>query len=110
MAAATMTIMKRRAMEAEQREAERERQEAKGVAPKLEAEEEEEEYSEPEEEYRGSLCARCFNGLLDLINGMALQTILYLTFVVIFQALTGTMRSREEFYLCALPHAVSTAT
>ena len=44
---------------------------------------------------------RLFEGIMALINSMAVQTLLYFAFVGIFQFLTSTMRVKEEFYLCA---------
>ena len=39
------------------------------------------------------------NNFLDFVNSDLVQTVLYLTFVVIFQALTSCLRRPEEFYL-----------
>ena len=58
--------------------------------------------SEPEEkrEYSKNPLVCLFQALIDLLNSMALQTLLYAAFVFVFQLLTSTMRAREEFYLC----------
>uniref|UniRef100_A0A7S2BTN0 Polycystin cation channel PKD1/PKD2 domain-containing protein n=1 Tax=Haptolina brevifila TaxID=156173 RepID=A0A7S2BTN0_9EUKA len=42
---------------------------------------------------------KCVNKVMDILNHMAFQTILYMAFVGVFQLLTSTMRIREEFYL-----------
>ena len=43
---------------------------------------------------------RCVCFLVDdVINSMALQTALYLAFVVLFQLITASLRKRDEFYL-----------
>ena len=54
---------------------------------------------EPEKTSSSNPVIRCFQGVLDIINGMAVQTTLYIAFVGIFQCLILTMRMREEFYL-----------
>ena len=36
---------------------------------------------------------------MDVLNSTPLQTVLYLVFVVLFQALAGTMRMREEYFV-----------
>ena len=58
-----------------------------------------------EEEQRRAAAAarhpvlRIFSAVMDFLNGMFFQTVIYFAFVVIFQLLVGTMRIREEFYL-----------
>ena len=42
------------------------------------------------------VCA--WNRVLDFLNSTALQTILYLIFVGVFQSLTETLRAKEEYY------------
>ena len=48
---------------------------------------------------RKSRLVRWCNAIIDFLNSLALQTVLYLVFVVIFQNLVTTMRRREEYYM-----------
>jgi len=42
---------------------------------------------------------RAFDRFMVLVNGMFVQTVLYLTFVIIIQSMTSTVRIREEFFV-----------
>lgn len=46
-----------------------------------------------------SPAARAIEAVIEIVNGMTLQTLLYLGFVAVFQLLTSCIRAREEFYL-----------
>ena len=51
-----------------------------------------------EEEKSQNPIVRAWNRVLDFLNSTALQTILYLIFVGVFQSLTETLRAKEEYY------------
>ena len=51
-----------------------------------------------EEEKSQNPIVRAGNRVLDFLNSTALQTILYLIFVGVFQSLTETLRAKEEYY------------
>jgi len=96
MAAAT-TIMKRKKMEA----ALAAEAGAPALAPAAQRppEEKKERSSNP--------VVRLFEGVLEVLNSMTLQTAMYIFFVGLFQLLVSCMRLREEFYLCAAPKSQS---
>jgi hypothetical protein len=102
-AATTMSVVKRRADEASAAAAAAAGGAAVHVHDTHAAEEraarEREAAAKAEADAKRHPLVKAFVSGLDLVNGMACQTILYLIFVIIFQSLTSTMRVREEYYL-----------
>jgi hypothetical protein len=100
MASAMMTILKRRANDqanladggagvAAQQQAFRDAIDAKELARQERA----------DRNAASSAPVRCFNALLDVLNSMTMQTLMYIIFVAIFQSLSGSMRVTEEFFV-----------
>ena len=44
------------------------------------------------------LLFRCFGKVIDLLNSVAVQTLLYVLFVALFQLMTDTIRLKEEYH------------
>ena len=62
-------------------------------------EEAQKSFKEPKPAKKRNLCVRAAGGLGGLVNTVSAQTLLYFSFVILFQLLTDTLRLREEYLL-----------
>ena len=73
---------------------------AKAFAKKQREAAEQKRREEEAEEYEKKNPIKAFVGnVLDFLGSLPVQTILFMTFVFVFQSLADTMRQREEYYL-----------
>ena len=62
-------------------------------------EEAQKSFKEPTPAKKRNLCVRAAGALGGLVNTVSAQTLLYFSFVILFQLLTDTLRLREEYLL-----------